>query len=143
MTFVYIDGIRCKSDGFNKRCWSNPSFCLGWEQFCFEADDKFSLCNNQELNPNISFYKESSLIDSSKLLWAQPNIMSVIDHDDSETEIIESEQYLHDWQCSYIDHLKPRNVTFVLCTSMPVPYWIYTNIVDKGGNLKFLKTISG
>lgn len=143
MTFVYIEGTRCKSDGLNKRCWSDPSFCLGWEQFCFEADDQFSLCNNQELDPSTKFYKESSLIDSSKLLWVQPDIMSIIGHDQSEAEVIDSEQILHNWQCSYGDLSKPRNVTYVLCTAIPRQYWIYTNIVDKERNLKFLKSISG
>lgn len=145
MTFVYIEGTRCKSDGLNKRCWSNPSFCLGWEQFCFEADDKFSLCNNQALNSDINYYKTSSLVDSSKLLWAEPQIMTVIEHKQTEAELIEGEQLLYDWQCLYLkDDLKPRNITDVFCTTIPEPYSMYSIAVDKTKySSKFLKSASG
>lgn len=143
MTFVYIEGIRCKSDGFHNRCWSKPSFCLGWEQFCFEADDVLSLCNNQELNQSITSFESSSLIDSSKLLWAQPEIITVIEHKQTEAEILEEVQYFYDWQCWYFKDLKPRNVTDVLCTTIPLHYSIYSSVVDKSLSVKCLKTAAG
>lgn len=144
MTFVYIEGHRCKSDGLNSRCWSNPSFCLGWEQYCFEADNKFSLCNNQELDPIIPYYKSSSLIDSSKLLWSEPNIMQVVAYNRTETEIIETDQSLYEWEClDPPNQEESQNVTDVLCTALRPKYWIYTHIIDKGGNVKLLKTAAG
>lgn len=141
MTFVYIEGFRCKSDGSTNRCWSSPSFCLGWEQYCIEADDQFSLCNNQESNPTIKYYKSSSLVDRSKLLWAEPDIMAVIEHEHAEAEIIVGEQYRYDWICLTLNGSKPRNVTDILCRTILEPYWIYSNLVDKYGNVKLLKTL--
>lgn len=146
MTFVYIEGTRCKSDGLNSRCWSTPSFCLGWEQYCFEADDELSLCNNQDLDSSIPYYETSSLVDSSKLLWAEPNILLVLENHHFETEIIKSDPLMYDWDCippPPLEQEEERNVTDVLCTTTPNIYFIYKNIIDKVGSLQLLKTIAG
>lgn len=147
MTFVYIEGIRCKSDGITRRCWAEPSFCLGWEQFCFEADDKYSLCNNPEIDSYIGYFEKSSLLESMDLLWAEPSISFIVDNDDIEAEVISNEPTMRDWHCNYVDDIIAdgivSNITQVLCTSARVKYWIYSNIVDKGYNVKTLKTFTG
>lgn len=144
LTFVYIEGLRCKSDGFSKRCWSEPSFCLGWEEYCFRADDKFSLCNNIEWDSHVPYFTKSSLIDSINLFWAEPKIMSIIEHDNISAEVIENEPIPRDWQCNFVDdEMDNMNITNILCTTSRIKYWIYSNLIDKGLSVTLLKTIGG